>query len=213
MTTISSAPRPPGEAVRQAALHASGVLLMRGNQRLRAIVDRVAALLDVPIAAVSIVDRDRQWFPVIHGLDVEETSRDVAFCAHTIMTPGQIMVVPDALGDPRFAENALVTGDPFIRFYAGAPLVTKDGAALGSLCAIDRQPHATFSPERERALRALADEAMVEIEKIENIRNAGPDAILAIVEQIREAAEAGDEALLNELDHILQKVESVIREM
>lgn len=209
-----AAPLPEGEALRQAALHASGVLMMRGNQKLRAIVDRVAELFDTPLAAVSIIDRDRQWFPAFHGADVEETARDVAFCAHTILTPGQTTIVPNAAEDPRFAENPMVTGDPFVRFYIGAPLVTRDGAALGALCAVDSKPHAPPVPsQHEEELRALADQVMAEIERIENIRNASPDAIVAIVDQIRNAAESDDEELMLSLDRILRRVEHIAQDM
>ncbi|WP_167072576.1 GAF domain-containing protein [Sphingomonas vulcanisoli] len=203
-----SAPLPPGEVLRQAALFASGVLSLRGNQRLRAIVDRVAELLDVPIVAISIVDRDRQWFPAIHGLEAEETDRDIAFCAYAILEPGETMVVPDATQDPRFAHNPLVTEAPHIRFYAGAPLVTREGAALGTLCAIDSKPHVGLPAEHEHQLRRLASEAMMEIERLDHIRAASPEAIVAIVDQIRAAANADDEELLIALDRVLQRVET-----
>ena len=187
--------------------------MMRGNQRLRAIVDRVAEAFDVPLAAISIIDRDRQWFPAIHGAeDLEETTRDIAFCAHTILKPGEMMVVLDASEDPRFSANPMVADDPYVRFYAGAPLVTREGAALGALCAVDSKPRAALSADHAALLRGLADEVMLEIEQIDHVRTASPDAIAAIVEQIRDAAEAEDEHLLISLDRILQRVESAVRE-
>lgn len=207
-----SAPRPDGEELRQAALFASGVLSMRGNARLRSIVDRVAVLFDVPLAAVSIIDRDRQWFPAIHGADdLEETTRDVAFCAHTILTPESMNLVCDATKDPRFAANPMVVDDPRIRFYLGAPLVTAEGAAIGALCAVGMEVRDTVTPEQQAELRALADEAMAEIERLEHVRSGSPEAIEAIVEQIRLAAEAEDEDLLNALDRVLQRVEGIVR--
>jgi len=109
----------------------------------------------VPIALISIVDRDRQWFKSRVGLDVTETSRDVAFCAHAILEPGSMMIVPDATADERFSDNPLVTDDPAIRFYAGAPLVTKAGHALGVLCVIDRTRR-RLDPEQLKALEALS---------------------------------------------------------
>nr|WP_274611092.1 sensor domain-containing diguanylate cyclase [Rhodovibrio sodomensis] len=99
----------------------------------------VQSVMDVPIAAVSLVDVQRQWFKSIQGLDVAETSREIAFCHHTIQQR-EPMIVPDATADPRFANNPLVTGAPYIRAYAGVPLKTPDGYNLGSLCAIDYEP-------------------------------------------------------------------------
>ena len=94
---------------------------------------RLAALIcGTPIALVSLVDRERQWFKAKIGLDEKQTSRDVSFCAHAILKP-DVMIVPDTLEDARFRKNALVTGEPHIRFYAGAPLITENGHALGSL--------------------------------------------------------------------------------
>jgi GAF domain-containing protein len=101
---------------------------------------RLAALaFDVPIALVSLVDHDRQWFKSAHGVDARETSRESSFCAHAIVnrTP---MVIPDALQDERFADNPLVTGSPRVRFYAGQPLVLADGSCVGMLCLMDVRP-------------------------------------------------------------------------
>lgn len=136
MDSFMAAEQPPNEPERQAAVDRSG-LLVRRPDRLQQIVREVTATFDVPIAAVSIIDRDRQWFAARIGLEPEETSRAISFCAHTILRPGEAMVVPDATRDPRFAGNPLVKAAPHIRFYAGMPLVDRGGYPLGTLCMID----------------------------------------------------------------------------
>ena len=119
-------------------------------------------LLGVPIVLITFVEEDRQWFKASCGLDMYETPRDVSFCAHAIQRQ-DVMVVEDAVADPRFAENPLVTGEPGIRFYAGAPLIAPDNARLGTLCVIDREPR-TLTDEQEELLTDLASMVMDELE-------------------------------------------------
>lgn len=119
-------------------------------------------IMDTPIALVSLVDRDRQWFKSRLGLDVPETPRDVAFCAHAIMTTDPL-VVGDALKDQRFADNPLVAEQPKIRFYAGAPLTTRDGFNIGTLCAIDMVPH---EPTKDQ-IEALQDLAQMVVDELD----------------------------------------------
>ena len=132
------APLPPDEERRLQALWACGVLDTEAEERFDRFTRIAAALFDVPIALVSLVDRDRQWFKSRRGLDARETTRDSAFCAHAILGE-DVLQVPDALQDDRFADNPLVTGEPRVRFYAGAPLTLKNGTHAGTLCVMDHR--------------------------------------------------------------------------
>lgn len=116
-------------------------------------------ILGTPMAMISLIDQDRQWFKSRIGMEVQETTREVAFCEHAIQVPGEILVVEDSLRDERFRENPMVTGEPGIRFYAGAPLTTKDGYALGTICVVDSRPHELDAGGR-KALEALARQVM-----------------------------------------------------
>lgn len=122
-----------------------------------------AYIAKTPIALISFVDRDRQWFKSRHGLGVSETPRNQSFCAHAILEPENIFTVPDALADPRFCDNALVTGDPNIRFYCGAKLMTPDNQSLGTLCVIDRVPR-RLDEGQVHALELLSHQVMMLLE-------------------------------------------------
>lgn len=136
---MQAAPLPPNEAERLAALYELLILDTPPEERYNKIVGFAAAEFDVPIVLVTLVDAERQWFKASVGTEVCETGRDVSFCSHAILQDS-IMVVPDTLDDLRFADNPLVTGEPHIRFYAGAPLTMASGLRLGTLCLIDRRP-------------------------------------------------------------------------
>ena len=148
------------EVERLAALNRYAVLDSAPEASFDRFTTMASLMFDAPVALVSLLDEQRQWFKSCLGLAVAETHRSVAFCDHAIRQRG-VMVVPDARQDARFAGNPLVTGDPFIRFYAGAPLITPDGLPLGTLCVIDKRPRADFGA-RERALLATMAEAVVE---------------------------------------------------
>ncbi|MCP9799354.1 sensor domain-containing diguanylate cyclase [Synechococcus sp. RedBA-s] len=157
-----SYPVPADEALRLRELQRHQLLDQAGDHHFDRIVKLASAIFDMPIALISLVDHNRQWFLSREGLEVSETPREVAFCAHTIASD-EVMVVPDALNDERFSGNPLVVSGPGIRFYAGAPLRTKDGHNLGTLCVIDQKPR-EFSPEQVQQLRLLAEVVMREIE-------------------------------------------------
>ncbi len=146
---------PSNEAERLAALQRYRVLDTAREQEFDDLVTIARTICGTPMGAVTLIDRDRQWFKSLQGLDGEQTPRDEAFCAHTILKPEELMVVADARQDQRFSANPLVLGDPHIRFYAGAPLLSSDGYALGSLCVFDSVPAQLGTPQAE-ALRALS---------------------------------------------------------
>lgn len=153
-----------GESARIAALQALNVMDSPEERAYDDITRMAASLCGTPIALVSMVDGRRQWFKSRVGLQAQETPRELAFCAHAIQTPDQVMVVNDAQADPRFVDNALVTGEPNIRFYAGAPLVTSDGHALGTLCVIDTVPR-DIKPEQLKELQFMANQVIAMLEK------------------------------------------------
>ena len=157
-----TAPLPANEAERLAALRDCQILDTAPEPPFDDVTLLAAQICGVPLAAVSLIDADRQWFKSILGLEATETPRGVAFCAHTILQP-DLLLVPDARTDTRFADNPLVTGDPNVRFYAGMPLITSDGYALGSLCVIDRKPR-QLSPDQQASLRALGNQVASQLE-------------------------------------------------
>ena len=152
------------EAARLAVLREYGVLDTLPDADFDDIVFLASYICGAPIALVSLVDEGRQWFKAKVGTEVEETPRDVAFCAHAILEPDQIFVIPDAHEDPRFATNPLVRDEPKARFYAGAPLVSPEGLPLGTLCVFDHTPRSSLTADQTRALGALAREVVVHLE-------------------------------------------------
>jgi len=156
------APIPDNEAQRLAALREYHILDTAAEQAYDDITALAAYLCGVPIAMISLVDESRQWFKSKLGLNQQETPRDVAFCAHAILQT-EPLIVRDALKDARSADSALVTREPHIRFYAGFPLATPEGFALGTLCAIDRRPR-QLSASQKTAMQALSRQVMALLE-------------------------------------------------
>ena len=156
------APLPGNETERLAALKEYHILDTGAEQSYDDITILAAHICKVPIAMISLVDEVRQWFKSKVGVDQQQTSRDVAFCAHAILQNGPF-TVRDATKDRRFADSALVTGEPHIRFYAGIPLINPEGLALGTLCVIDRQPR-RLSAAQLKALQALSRQVMALLE-------------------------------------------------
>lgn len=126
------------------------------------LTELAAQICNAPIALISLVDEDRQWFKSRYGTTLRETSRDVSFCSYAIEHNG-LFIVSDATRDKRFAKNPLVTAEPRVRFYAGMPLVTPDGQALGTLCVLDKVPR-QLEPNQERALAILARHVVSQLE-------------------------------------------------
>ncbi|MDS3859563.1 response regulator [Thermosynechococcaceae cyanobacterium BACA0444] len=162
------APCPDNEDRRLQALDAYRVLDTPPESDFNQITELAAAVCDVPIALISLIDKDRQWFKAKVGLDATETPRNLAFCAHAILQP-QLLVIPDTLLDERFADNPLVTGEPHIRFYAGMPLITPTGFTLGTLCVIDQHPR-QLTPVQALTLQTLAQQVVTQLEVRRNLR-------------------------------------------
>ena len=156
------APIPDNEAQRLEALREYRILDTAAEQAYDDITKLAAYLCQVPITMISLVDESRQWFKSKLGVKQRETPRDIAFCAHAILQ-AEPMIVRDALKDTRFADSSLVTRTPHIRFYAGFPLTSPEGFALGMLCAIDRKPR-KLSPEQKKAMQALSRQVMALLE-------------------------------------------------
>lgn len=171
--------KPVHEEERVHALHALNILDTRPEERFDRLTRLARRLFDVPIALVSLVDSDRQWFKSCQGMAATETSRDVSFCAHAILSD-QILMVPDAGSDERFHDNPLVTGEPKIRFYAGCPLKVGNGSNVGTLCLLDTRPRVLDAEERgllldlasmaEREIAALQLASIDDLTQLSNRR-------------------------------------------
>ena len=155
--------KPSNEQERLSALRALQILDTFPEKEFDAITTLASFICQTPISIISFIDEDRQWFKSRIGLEAKETKREYAFCSHAINEPNELFIIQNASNDERFFENPLVTDEPHIRFYAGAPLVTSAGMALGTLCVIDVEPR-ELNSEQKRALEVLANQVMVQLE-------------------------------------------------
>jgi GAF domain-containing protein len=155
------------DAARVSALQKYAILDSEPEQAFDDLTQLASYVCKTPIALISLIDEDRQWFKSRVGISATETSRDIAFCSTAIQQP-DVLVVPDTLQDERFRTNPLVTAEPNIRFYAGAPLINEDGYALGTLCVVDRTPR-NLAPEQEAALKALSRLVLMQLEFRRNL--------------------------------------------
>lgn len=190
-----SASQPDNEAERLAALADLDILDTLSEQAYDDITLLASQICETPIALMSLVDESRQWFKSKVGLDVDSTPRDVSFCAHAILQPDQLLLVPDTRLDERFAGNPLTT-EADVRFYAGVPLTTAGGHALGTLCVIHRVPH-QLAPEQQQALWALSRQVIAQLELRRTI--AALEAAAAERDRYQEQLEESREQLEQQL--------------
>jgi phosphoribosyl 1,2-cyclic phosphodiesterase/DNA-binding response OmpR family regulator len=161
---------PEDEECRLVSLRELRILDTEPEERFDRITRLAAAVFDVPIALVSLVDKDRQWFKSCYGITAKETSREVSFCAHVVCNR-ETMLVPDALQDPRFGDNPVVVNEPRIRFYAGCPLILADGSCVGTLCLVDTRPR-SLEGRDVGLLQDLRDLAVQELHRMSVLKSA-----------------------------------------
>lgn len=198
-------PIPKDESDRLRKLRSYKILDTKPEERFDELTQLAAIICGVPISLITLIDTDRQWFKSRVGLELSETPRAQAFCTHAIMQP-EMFIVPDAAKDERFAKNALVTGDPHIRFYAGAPLATADGHLLGTMCVIDRQPR-DLSDDQKRALQILGRQVVANMELRSNLRELR-EALAA-----RDAAEGPTGDAAAGLDGVIETLREVLSDL
>src|SRR3989344_7624490 len=199
---MKKAPIPKNELTRIASLYALNILDTPTEERFDRLTKTATQIFHVPISTLTLIDANREWFKSCQGLNQTEGDRAISFCGHALVED-EILVIKDAKEDPRFSDNPMVTGEPYIRFYAGVPIMSADGQRLGVFCIKDVKPR-EFSKEDEEVLEGLAAWAELEI----NLRNLS----LSVVEQknIIEKYIKGSEKNKSETDftNVIKKIKN-----
>lgn len=190
------------EHARLAALRRYRILDTEPEQAFDDLTHLASQICGTPMALITLIDDTRQWFKAEVGVGLRQTERSIAFCTHAITEPDRILEVPDAAADARFRDNPMVTGSPGIRFYAGAPLVTPEGHALGTLCVVDVRPR-TLTAAQLQALDVLRRQVEAQLELRRNLTD------LEAALHARDAAEAEQQALVKSLRASLDKVDKL----
>jgi GAF domain-containing protein len=201
-------PFPDNENARLATLHQYQVMDTPPEEAFDDITYLASFICETPIALMTLIDKDRQWFKSKMGVSLDEMSRDVAFCSYAILQ-NNVMTVEDATKDSRFAYNPLVMAEPHIRFYAGAPLLTPNGAAIGTLCVVDREPR-HLKEEQTKALQALARRIMsgLELRRVSTLLIKMNDELIH-ENSVRREFEQKQGALISELERANAKVDTL----